>query len=141
MNIEFFSLNFRSQMTSANSSTAFFSFESNVFISSMIEFASMIASLSIIASLSVIVSITDIAIFFATETKRSFKYIVSMSLSEINEVSYFQDQNVSDFLNRFDFMCEDYELSEADRIKRLPWYCEKTIGEYLRMLTEFNDES
>ena len=42
-----------------------------------------------------------------------------MSLSEINEVSYFQNQNVSNFLNRFDFMCENYEFFEIDRIKRL----------------------
>ena len=63
-----------------------------------------------------------------------------MSFSEINEVSYFQEQNVSDFLDRFDFMCENYELFEIDRIKRLSWYCEKIIDEYLRMLIEFNDE-
>ena len=113
MNIEFFSLSFRSQMTSANSSTAFLSFENNVFISSMIEFA------SVIVLLSMIVSIIDIAIFSATEIKRNFKYIVSMSFSEINEISYFQNQNVSNFLNRFDFMCENYEFFEIDRIKRL----------------------
>ena len=37
-------------------------------------------------------------------------------------------------------MCENYELFEIDRIKRLSWYCEKIIDEYLRMFTEFNDE-
>ena len=76
-----------------------------------------------------------------TGTKKGFKYTVPMPLPGTNGAPYFQGQNVSDFLDRFDFMCEDYELSETDRIKRLPWYCEKTIGEYLRMLTEFNDES
>ena len=133
MNIEFFSLSFRFQMTSANSSTTFFSSESNVFISSMIEFESVIASVSVIAS------IINIVISSAIEIK-SFKYIVSMFLSEINKTSYFQDQNVSNFLNRFDFMCENYELFEIDRIKRLSWYCEKIINEYLRMFIEFNDE-
>ena len=37
-------------------------------------------------------------------------------------------------------MCENYEFFEIDRIKRLSWYCEKIIDEYLRMFTEFNDE-
>ena len=72
-------------MTSANSSTTFFLSESNVSISSMIEFA------SVIASVSMIVSIIDIAISSAIKIKRSFKYIVSMSLLKINEISYFQD--------------------------------------------------
>ena len=99
-------------MTFANSLTTFFSSENIVFILSMIESASMIASISMI------VSIIDIAIFSAIETK-NFKYIVSMSFSKINEISYFQDQNVLNFLNRFDFMCENYEFFEIDRIKRL----------------------
>ena len=83
--IEFFFLSFRHQMTTANSSTAFLSSESNVSISSIIK------SASVIALISVIDSIIDIAIFSATEIQRSFKYIVSMSLSEINEISYFQN--------------------------------------------------
>ena len=37
-------------------------------------------------------------------------------------------------------MCENYELFEIDKIKRLSWYCEKIIDEYLRMFIEFNDE-
>ena len=106
MKIEFFSLNFRHVMTSANSSTTFLSSEINIFISSMIEFASKIASK------------IDIAIFFAI-IKKDFKYIVSMFLSKINEILYFQNQNVSNFLNRFDFMCENYKLFEIDKIKRL----------------------
>ena len=132
--IELFFLNFRHVIISANSLTASFLSENNIFISSMIVFASKIASIS------KIVSIINIAIFSAIEIKRSFKYIVSMSFSEINEISYFQNQNVSNFLNRFDFMCENYEFFEIDRIKRLSWYCEKIIDEYLRMFTEFNDE-
>ena len=85
----------------------------------MIESASKIASISVNVSISVIVSIIDITIFSATEIKRSFKYIVSMFFLEINEASYFQEQNVSNFLDRFDFMCENYELFEIDRIKKL----------------------
>ena len=89
-------------------------------------------------------SIVNVANFFkinATVVKSFFKYTVSMFLSKINEIFYFQRQNVSNFLNRFDFMCESYEHFEIDRIKRFLWYCEKTIDEYLRMLTKFNDES
>ena len=81
--IEFFSLNFRHVVTSANLLTTFLLSENNVFISSMIEFASEIASIS------KIVSIIDIAIFSAIEIKNSFKYIVSMFFSKINEILYF----------------------------------------------------
>ena len=132
--IEFFFLSFRHEVTSANSLTTFLSSKSNVSISSMIEPA------SVIASISMIVSIIDIAIFSAIETKRIFKYIVSIFFSKINEILYFQNQSVSNFLNRFDFMCENYEFFEIERIKRLSWYCEKIINEYLQMFTEFNDE-
>ena len=38
-------------------------------------------------------------------------------------------------------MCENYEFFEIDKIKRLFWYCEKTINEYFQMLIEFNDKS
>ena len=117
--IELFSLNFRHVMISTNSSTAFFSSKSNIFISLMIESASEIASISMIVSMSVIASIINITIFSAIKIRKSFKYIVSMFLSKINEISYFQKQNVSNFLNRFDFMCENYKLFEIDRIKRL----------------------
>ena len=117
--IELFSLSFCHVVISTNSSTASFLSESNVSISSMIESASEIASISMIVSISVIVSIIDIAISFATEIRRSFKYIVSMFFSKINEISYFQNQNVSKFLNRFDFMSENYKLFEIDKIKKL----------------------
>ena len=105
--IELFLLSFRHVMTFANSSTAFFSSKINVFILSMIESASKIAS------------IINVTIFSTIEIKKSFKYIVLMFFSKINEASQFQNQNVSNFLNRFDFMCENYELFEIDKIKRL----------------------
>ena len=94
--IELFFLNFRYVIISANLLKAFFLSKINVFISSMIKSASEIAS------------IINIVIFSAIEIKRNFKHIISMFFSKINEASYFQNQNVSNFLNRFDFMCENY---------------------------------
>ena len=65
---------------------------------------------------------TDVLISFKInmiEIKKDFKYTVSMFFSKINEIFYFQKQNVSNFLNRFDFMCKNYEFFEIDKIKRL----------------------
>ena len=50
---------------------------------------------------------------------------------------YFTGQNVTDFLERFDNMCEEYGVKKLDKIRKLPWYCEKSIGEYIRMLSEY----
>ena len=110
-NIEFFSLNFRNVMISANIFTTFFVLETDVLSSSMINTNEI-----------EFFSETDVVIFFKINTieiEKNFKYIVFMFLSKINEILYSQRQNVSNFLNRFDFMCKNYEFFEIDRLKRL----------------------
>ena len=109
-NIEFFSLNFRNVMISANIFTTSLFFETDVFNFSIIDTDKI-----------EFFSKTDVVIFFkinTTEIKKDFKYIVFMFFSKINEIFYFQKQNVSNFLNRLNFMCENYEFFKIDKMKR-----------------------
>ena len=124
-----FPLKSRNVMISANTFTTFFFFETDVFNFSTIEVKFF--------------SRTNVVIFFkinTTEIKNFFKYTVSMFLSKINEILYSQRENFSNFLNRFDFMCENYEFFEIDKIKKVLWYCEKKINKYFWMLTKFNND-
>ena len=109
-NIEFFSLNFCNMIITANISTTFFFFEIDVFNFSMID-TNEIKSVS---EIDVVISIKINTI----EIKKIFKYTIFMLLSKINEIFYFQRQNVSNFLNRFNFICKNYEFFEIDKIKR-----------------------
>ena len=61
----------------------------------------------------------------------------SMSLASTVETFYFIEQNVTNFLERFDNMCEKYEIKKLDKIRKLSWYCEKFIEEYIRMLSKY----
>lgn len=47
----------------------------------------------------------------------------------------FDGTDISDFINEWEFMTMDW--TESNRIKRLPQYCEKIIGRYLRTLAPF----
>ena len=50
---------------------------------------------------------------------------------------YFSGSNVTEFLHRFKLMCEDYQVADKGMFEKLPWYCEKTIGDYVKSLPEW----
>ena len=47
---------------------------------------------------------------------------------------FFEGANISDFLDRYSRMCSDYRISEKEKIRRLPWYCEMFTGKYIETL-------
>ena len=50
---------------------------------------------------------------------------------------YFDGTDVSDFLDRYEDMCTDYQVSEAEKIRRIPRYCETMTGQYIKNLMEY----
>ena len=37
---------------------------------------------------------------------------------------FFEGINVSEVLERFENMCDNYRMFNSEKIRRLPWYCE-----------------
>jgi hypothetical protein len=53
---------------------------------------------------------------------------------------HFDGNNVSEFLEEWSFFCEDYGLSDKFKCTRLPTYCDKDIGDNVRLLRGYASE-
>jgi hypothetical protein len=53
---------------------------------------------------------------------------------------HFTGKNISEFLRTWENLCEDYGVSEADRLRKLPRYCDRLIGMYVETIPEFQDK-
>ncbi len=42
------------------------------------------------------------------------KYLILMSSLETSKVLYFEEKNMTDFLERYEDFCDDYELNQID---------------------------
>jgi hypothetical protein len=49
---------------------------------------------------------------------------------------YFTGKNVSEFLKAWENLCEDYGVSSADQLRKLPRYCARLIGRYIETIPE-----
>ena len=47
-------------------------------------------------------------------TMSFLKYLILMSLLKTSKVSYFEEKNMTDFLERYEDFCDDYELNQSD---------------------------
>ena len=52
---------------------------------------------------------------------------------------YFDGRNVTDFLDRFSDLCADYKLSDEEKMRRLPRYCDMRIGQSIETIREWRD--
>lgn len=50
---------------------------------------------------------------------------------------YLNSNNVTEFLKINEDMCEDYQVLTAEKLRKLPRYCEGLTGGYIRTLAEF----
>ena len=62
-------------------------------------------------------------------------------VDHLENPSKFDGTNVTDFLDQYQDMCEDCELSFKEMIKRLPRYCEPFTGVYIKSLAEFVEKN
>lgn len=51
---------------------------------------------------------------------------------------FFEGANVSEFLERFEDMCDDYRMSTSEKIRRLPWYCEIFTARHIKSVIGFS---
>lgn len=50
---------------------------------------------------------------------------------------FFEETNVSKFLEKFENMWDNYQMSISKKIHRLPWYCEMFIAKYVKLIISF----
>ena len=65
------------------------------------------------------------------------RYLSPMPYPGVPGAPYFSGNNVTEFLQRFQLMCEEYDVQNEGMFQKLPWYCEKTIGDYVKSIPEY----
>ncbi len=63
-----------------------------------------------------------------------------MLYSEAPGSLFFEGGNVSEFLDRFENICDDYRMFTSEKIRRLPWYCEMFTTRPVRSLIGFSEQ-
>ena len=61
------------------------------------------------------------------------QYLISFSASDISDASYFNESDVTRFLNQFKLLNENHEVKNAALIKKLLKYCESEIQKEVKM--------
>jgi hypothetical protein len=61
-----------------------------------------------------------------------------MFASEIFETLYFDDYNITKFLDRYVDLCQDYDLEKREKIRRLSRYCDLINEQYVRVVISAN---
>ncbi len=74
-----------------------------------------------------------------TITMSFLKYLTLMSSLETSTVSYFEEKNMIDFLERYEDFCDDYELNQIDRFRKLSRYCNKIIDDNIKIMIKYID--
>ena len=77
----------------------------------------------------------------STSTGPQFQalYVTPMQYQGAPGSPFFEGANVSEFLDRFENICDDYRMSTSEKIRRLPWYCEMVTARHVRSLIEFSE--
>ncbi len=65
------------------------------------------------------------------------KYLTLMSSLETSKVLYFEEKNMTDFLERYEDFCDDYELNQIDRFCKLSRYCNKIIDNSIKTMIKY----
>lgn len=52
----------------------------------------------------------------------------------------FDRSNITEFFERYEGLCQDYRVTDTDRLVRLPRYCTPSIVETVKLLTKWGDK-
>jgi predicted RNA-binding protein with PIN domain len=61
-----------------------------------------------------------------------------MSASKISRTFFFDEYNVIEFLDRYVDLCQNYDLEEEEKIRRLFRYCDFINEQYMRVVVNAN---
>jgi hypothetical protein len=52
---------------------------------------------------------------------------------------YFEEANITEFLERFEDLCIDHRIKEANRTKRLLRYCKTAISQFIKSMPKYDE--
>ncbi len=55
-------------------------------------------------------------------------------------IFYFEGVNISEFIECFKNMCDDYQVKDENKIKRVLRYCMQVIGQFVKGMKKYQDE-
>ena len=64
-----------------------------------------------------------------------------MLASKSLEVLHFDEHNIIEFLERFEKLCDEYEVAVKKRWVKLSRYCERSITEFMKTSTSYVDRN
>jgi hypothetical protein len=66
------------------------------------------------------------------------RWLIIMLASKIFETFFFDDYNITKFLNRYVDLCQNYDLEKKEKIRRLSRYCDLINEQYVRVVINAN---
>ena len=63
-----------------------------------------------------------------------------MSLSDISSILYFKGVNISEFIEHFEDIYNNYQVRDENKIKRVPRYCTQMISQFIKKIKKYQDE-
>ena len=77
----------------------------------------------------------------STSTGLQFKaaYVTLMLHQGAPGNLFFEGANVSEFLDRFENMYDEYRMSTSEKICNLPWYCKMFTARHIRSVIGFSE--
>lgn len=64
-------------------------------------------------------------------------YIIKMPYSNSPASLFFEGGNVTNFLDCYSYVCDIYQISMQEKIRRLLWYCEMFTSKHMETITQF----
>jgi hypothetical protein len=67
-----------------------------------------------------------------------FRWLIIMLVSEISDMFFFDEYNITKFLDRYANLCQNYDLEKKEKIRRLFRYCDFINEQYVRVVVNAN---
>ncbi|KAL8698491.1 MAG: hypothetical protein Q9224_001828 [Gallowayella concinna] len=83
---------------------------------------------------------TSMSPAITTAVQPTATVLFPMPMPGTQGVPFFNGQNATEFLNRFEDLCGDFKQTPAERFRRLPRYCEAAHADIIKSLPEWADE-
>ena len=65
---------------------------------------------------------------------------MSFSAPDVPGAPYFNEANITLFLDHFKLLDKNYYINDSDLIKKLPDYCKSEIQKKIRILAEYDQQ-
>ena len=63
-------------------------------------------------------------------------YKMLMLISEVSDILWFKEKNITDFLKAFNNICDDYSIELMKQLKKICYYCKRYICKYICSLID-----